>query len=385
MSTNGAEPLDLFEPFQLGPLKLKNRIVMPPLTRSRAEEGNVPSKHAATYYGQRAGAGLIIAEATQAEPRGQGYISTPGIHSQAQIEGWKKVTEEVHKQGGLIYLQIWHVGRISLPDFHNGELPVAPSAIAPRGVQTFAPDGQVKDIPTPRALETSEIAGVIEAFRQGARNAKDAGFDGVEVHGTNGYLLDQFLEDCTNQRTDQYGGPVENRARLLLEVTDAVVEVWGSDRVGVRLSPGGTFNDMCDAHPQATWSYVVQELAKRNLAYLHLIEPVQPVGEHPSPDLSAAFFRPMYPGTIIVAGGYDLQQAKAARASGKADLVAFGQAFIANPDLPERLRTHAPLNPPNRATFYGGGAEGYIDYPTLAQVMGSQPQSAGGQMESAGL
>ncbi|HEY1043177.1 MAG TPA: alkene reductase [Telluria sp.] len=385
MNANNGDSIDLFEPFQLGPLQLKNRLVMPPLTRSRAGAGNVPSQHAATYYSQRAGAGLIIAEATQAEPRGQGYISTPGIHSPEQVAGWKKVTDEVHAKGGLIFLQIWHVGRISHPDFHNGELPVAPSAIAPRGVQTYAPDGQMKDIPAPRALETSEIAGIIQAFRQGAQNAKDAGFDGVEVHGANGYLLDQFLEDCTNLRTDQYGGPVENRARLLLEVTDAVIEVWGSDRVGVRLSPGGTFNDMCDAHPQATWSYVVKELAKRNLAYLHLIEPVQPVGEHPMPDLSAAFFRPMYPGTIIVAGGYDLERAKQALASGKADLVAFGQAFIANPDLPERLRSHAPLNPPNRATFYGGGPEGYIDYPTLEQVMGSQPQSANGQMESSGV
>ena len=208
----------------------------------------------------------------------------------------------------------------------------------------------------------------------------------MEVHGANGYLLDQFLEDCTNQRTDQYGGSVENRARLLLEVTDAMAEVWGSDRVGVRLSPGGTFNDMCDSHPQATWSYVVRELAKRDLAYLHLIEPTQPVGEHPNPDLSAAFFRPMYHGTIIVAGGYDLQRAKEARASGKADLIAFGQAFIANPDLVERLRTHAPLNTPNRATFYGGGGpEGYIDYPALEQVMGSQPQTSGGEMESTGV
>ncbi|MFD2365341.1 alkene reductase [Pseudoduganella sp. GCM10020061] len=385
MNTNGDTSTDLFEPYKMGPLQLKNRMVMPPLTRSRAEAGNVPSRYAADYYSQRAGAGLIIAEATQAEPHGQGYISTPGIHSPEQIAGWKKVTDAVHAKGGLIFLQIWHVGRISHPDFLDGELPVAPSAIAPRGVQTYTPDGQMKDVPTPRALETHEVSRIVENFQQGARNARQAGFDGVEVHGANGYLLDQFLEDCTNRRNDQYGGPVENRARLLLEVTDAVIEVWGSDRVGVRLSPGGTFNDMCDAHPQETWGYVVRELAKRKLAYLHLIEPVQPVGEHPMPDLSVAFFRPMYPGTIIVAGGYDHEKGKRVLESGNADLVAYGQAFIANPDLPERFRMHAPLNPPNRKTFYGGGPEGYVDYPTLEQVMGSQPQSAGGQMESSGV
>lgn len=385
MNTTASNGADLFEPYQLGPVQLKNRIVMPPLTRSRAEEGNVPSRYAATYYGQRASAGLIIAEATQAEPLGQGYMSTPGIHTMEQIEGWKRVTDEVHANGGVIYLQLWHVGRISHPDFHNGELPVAPSAIAPRGVQTYTPDGKMKDIPTPRALDGSEIPGIVEAFRQGARNALGAGFDGVEVHAANGYLLDQFLEDCTNQRTDQYGGTVENRARLLLEVADAVSEVCGSDRVGVRLSPGGTFNDMCDCHPQATWGYVVQQLATRSLAYLHLIEPHPPVGEHPTPDLSAGFFRPMYPGTMIVAGGYDHQRALEALHSGRADLVAFGQLFIANPDLPERFRSHAPLNPPNRATFYGGSAEGYIDYPTLEQTMISPPQGRGGQLESAGL
>lgn len=385
MNTQVKESVDLFSPYQLGSLQLKNRLVMPPLTRSRAEAGNVPSRYAATYYSQRAGAGLIIAEATQAEPGGQGYISTPGIHTPEQIEGWRKVTDEVHSKGGVIFLQIWHVGRISHPDFQNGGLPVAPSAIAPRGVQTYTPDGQMKDIPEPRALEISEIKQIVANFRKGAENAKAAGFDGVEVHGANGYLLDQFLESCTNQRTDEYGGGVEDRARLLLEVVDAACEVWGSDRVGVRLSPGGTFNDMCDIHPQETWGYAVTELAKRNLAYLHLIEPVQPVGEHPTPDLSAAYFRSMYPGTIIVAAGYDHQRAEEALASGKADLVAFGQGFIANPDLPERFRTHAPLNKPNPKTFYGGGAEGYIDYPTLDEMAASHPQGKSGQLESTGV
>ncbi|MFL6673845.1 MAG: alkene reductase [Massilia sp.] len=364
--TDPAQQIDLFSPYQLGPLRLKNRIVMPPLTRSRAEQGNVPSNMAPEYYSQRAGAGLIITEATQTAPGGQGYIATPGIHSDEQVAGWKKVTDAVHAQGGLIFMQLWHVGRISHPDFLNGELPVAPSAIAPRGVQTYTAGG-LQDIPTPRALETSEIPAIVEQFRQGAQNAKTAGFDGVEVHGANGYLLDQFLEDGTNQRTDQYGGSVENRARLLFEVIDAVAGVWGSELVGVRLSPGGSFNDMFDCHPERTFGHVVKQLATRNLAYLHLIEPAQTQGEHPNPDLTAHFFRPLYPGTIIVAGGYTFERANAVLKTGDADLVGFGQLFIANPDLPERFRQNASLNMPDKQTFYGGGPEGYIDYPTLGQ------------------
>lgn len=348
----------------MGPLRLKNRAVMAPLTRSRAEAGNLPSSMAATYYSQRAGAGLVITEATQAGSGGQGYIATPGIYSEAQVQAWKKVTDAVHQKGGLIFVQLWHVGRISHPDFRGGELPVAPSAIAPRGVQTYTAQG-LKDIPVPRALRTDEIPALIEEFRQGAKNAKAAGFDGVEVHGANGYLLDQFLEDGTNERKDQYGGSVENRARLLLEVIAAVTEVWGSDRVGVRLSPGGTFNDMCDCHPQETFGYVVRQLAPLKLAYLHLIEPSPPQGEHPMPDLSARFFRPLYPGTLIVAGGYTLERANSALQSGLADLVAFGQLYLANPDLVERFRRGAPLNAPDSKTFYGGGAQGYTDYPAL--------------------
>jgi len=370
MDTKSDQSIDLFSPYTLGPLHLKNRMVMAPLTRSRAGQGNVPSSMAATYYSQRAGAGLIITEATQASAGGQGYISTPGVHSDAQVEGWRKVTDAVHQKGGLIFMQLWHVGRISHPDFRGGELPVAPSPIAPRGVQTYTAQG-LKDIPTPRALETSEIPGIVEEFRQGARNAKAAGFDGVEVHGANGYLLDQFLEDGTNQRTDQYGGSVENRARLLFDVISAVTEVWGSDRVGVRLSPGGTFNDMCDCHPQQTFSYVVRQAATLKLAYLHLIEPAPQQGERAMPDLSTRFFRPLYPGTIIAAGGYTLERANAVLRAGYADLIAFGQLFLANPDLAERFRRGAPLNTPNPDTYYGGGAEGYIDYPTLDQA--SQP------------
>jgi N-ethylmaleimide reductase len=361
-----AQQVDLLSPYQLGALQLKNRMVMAPLTRSRAEPGNLPSQMAAEYYSQRAGAGLIVTEATQAAPGGQGYIATPGIHSDAQRDHWKKVTDAVHAQGGVIFMQLWHVGRISHPDFLGGQAPVAPSAIAPRGVQTYTAQG-LKDIPTPRALETGEIAGIVDEFRRAAENAQAAGFDGVEVHGANGYLLDQFLEDGTNQRTDEYGGAVENRARLLFEVIDAVTGVWGSGRVGVRLSPGGSFNDMCDCHPEQTFGYVARRLAGLDLAYLHLIEPAQAQGEHPTPDLSAHYFRPLYPGTIIVAGGYTFERANAALRAGDADLVAFGQLFIANPDLPERFRQGAALNAPDKSTFYGGGAEGYIDYPTLGQ------------------
>lgn len=366
MSTNIPQEIDLFSSYTLGPLQMRNRIVMAPLTRSRAEKDNVPSSMAVKYYRQRASAGLIITEATQAAAGGQGYISTPGVHSQEQIERWKEVTDAVHQEGGLIFVQLWHVGRISHPIFRNGELPVAPSPIAPRGVQTYTAEG-FQDIPAPRALETSEIPGIVEEFKQAAINAQAAGFDGVEIHGANGYLLDQFLEDGTNQRMDEYGGSVENRARLLFEVVAVVAGVWGSDRVGVRLSPGGTFNDMCDSHPQQTFSHVVQRLADLNLAYLHLVEPAPPQGEHPMPDLSARYFRQFYPGTIIVAGGYDLERGNQVLREGIADLVAFGQLFIANPDLVERFRSNAPFNPPDRGSFYGGTDKGYIDYPTLSE------------------
>jgi N-ethylmaleimide reductase len=364
MPKSESQHIDVFSAYQLGPLNLRNRMVMAPLTRSRAEADNVPSRMAVTYYSQRASAGLIITEATQAGAGGQGYVSTPGIYNQAQIERWKEITDAVHQKGGLIFLQLWHVGRISHPVFRNGELPVAPSAIAPRGVQTYTTNG-FEDIPTPRSLELSEIPGIIEEFRQAAVNAKVAGFDGVEIHGANGYLLDQFLEDSTNQRTDEYGGSVENRARLLFDVINAVTGVWGSDRVGVRLSPGGTFNDMCDSHSQQTFGYVIKRLAEFNLAYLHLVEPSPSQGEHPMPDLSASYFRPMYPGTLIVAGGYTKDKADMVLQEGLADLIAFGQLFIANPDLVERFRRNAPLNPPDRSSFYGGTDKGYIDYPTL--------------------
>jgi N-ethylmaleimide reductase len=365
---NSTASIDVFSPFTLGPLTMKNRMVMAPLTRSRAQEGNVPSAMAVTYYGQRVSAGLIITEATQICAHGQGYISTPGIHSEAQIAGWKKVTEAVHSKGGLIFLQLWHVGRISHPDFLDGELPVAPSAITPRGMSTYTPSG-MQPIPTPRALKLAEIATIVEQFRQAAQNAKDAGFDGVEVHGANGYLLDQFLEDSTNHRTDLYGGSVDNRARLLFEAIEAATSVWGSDRVGVRLSPGGSFNDMSDSNPQETFGYVVRRLSSLGLAYLHLIEPAAAAGERPAPDLSAKFFRPLFSGTLIVAGGYTHERANAALRAGLTDLVAFGQLFIANPDLPERFRRGAPLNTPDPSSYYGGDEKGYVDYPMLDAVI----------------
>lgn len=367
MDTRSDPTIDLFAPYEMGPLRLENRMVMAPLTRSRAEAGNVPSRMAATYYSQRAQAGLVITEATQASAGGQGYIDTPGIHTDDQVRGWRKVTEAVHRAGGLVFVQLWHVGRVSHPDFRGGELPVAPSAIAPRGVQTYTAQG-LKDIPAPRALDAEELPEIVREFRAAGENAKAAGFDGVEVHGANGYLLDQFLESGTNQRTDSYGGSVENRARLLFEVIDDLMTVWGPERIGVRLSPGGTFNDMCDANPRETWGYVAKRMAALKLAYLHLIEPAPAQGEHATPDLSARFFRPLFPRTLIVAGGYTLERGNAVLRAGLADLVAFGRLFLANPDLVERLRRGSALNEPNPDTFYGGGAEGYIDYPALGQA-----------------
>lgn len=360
-------PKDLFTPIQLGAYELPNRIVMAPLTRNRAGEGNVPQELNALYYRQRTSAGLIITEATQVSPQGVGYPATPGIHSDAQVEGWEKVTQAVHDQGGRIFLQLWHVGRISHPSLQpHGELPLAPSAIAPKG-EAMTYEG-MKPFVTPRALELDEIPGIIEQFRQGAKNALKAGFDGVEVHGANGYLLDQFLRDGTNHRTDAYGGAVESRARLLLEVTQAAVEVWGSDKVGVRLSPSSTFNDMTDSNPRATFSYAIQALNPLNLAYLHLLEPSEADLRHGGTAIPTKEFRSLYQGNLMVNWDYDKESGNRAIASGEADLVSYGKLFIANPDLPHRFRRSAPLNEPNPETFYGGGAEGYTDYPALEQV-----------------
>ncbi|PZV09963.1 MAG: alkene reductase [Leptolyngbya sp.] len=358
---------NLFTPIKLGAYELPNRIVMAPLTRNRAGEGNVPQELNVTYYEQRASAGLIITEASQVSPQGQGYPATPGIHNAEQVAGWQKITEAVHAKGGRIFLQLWHVGRISHPSLQpDGATPVAPSAIQPKG-DAMTYEGMQRFV-TPRALELDEIPGIVDQYRQAAKYALEAGFDGVEVHGANGYLLDQFLRDGSNHRTDAYGGPVENRARLLLEVTEAVVGVFGSQRVGVRLSPSSTFNDMSDSDPRATFGYAIQALNRFDLAYLHLLEPSEADLRYGGIPIPTKEFRPLYDGLLMVNWDYDQAAGNAAIASGDADLVSYGKLFIANPDLPERFAKNAPLNEPNPDTFYGGGEAGYIDYPTLAEV-----------------
>ncbi len=355
---------NLFAPIQVGRYELPNRIVMAPLTRNRAGAGNVPQPLNALYYQQRASAGLIITEASQVSPQGVGYPATPGIHSAEQVEGWKTVTQAVHDKGGRIFLQLWHVGRISHPSFQpDGALPVAPSAIQPKG-EAMTYDG-MQPFVTPRALDLDEIPGIIDQYRQGAKNALEAGFDGVEIHGANGYLLDQFLRDGTNQRTDAYGGSLENRARLLLDVTQAAVDVWGSDRVGVRLSPSSTFNDMTDSDPRSTFGYAIQALNAFNLAYLHLLEPSEADLRYGGTPIPTCEFRPLYNGTLMVNWDYDQATGHQAIAEGRADVVSYGKLFIANPDLPRRFKENAPLNTSNPDTFYGGGAEGYTDYPRL--------------------
>lgn len=361
----------LFDTLKIGDLTLKNRLIMAPLTRMRSKQpGNIPHQLNAEYYAQRASAGLIISEATQISQQGQGYPATPGIHSNEQVQGWKLVTDAVHKQSGKIFLQLWHVGRISHSSHQpNGGLPVAPSAIAPTG-NVFTADWKQLPYETPHALEISEIKSILADFKKAAQNAKDAGFDGVEVHGANGYLLDQFLQDGSNKRSDEYGGSIENRARFLLEAVDVVVEVWGKERVGVRLSPYGTFNDMSDSDPVALFSYVIEQLNKRGIAYIHVIEPRSTSAggsddvAHDLPSTSK-LFRKLFKGVFISAGGYNPENAAEAVKSGDADAVAFGRYFISNPDLPQRIQTGAALTPYNRATFYGGAEKGYTDYPFL--------------------
>lgn len=346
----------LFDPIKIGDLELNNRIIMAPLTRTRAGEGRVPNALMAEYYVQRASAGLIISEATAVTPMGVGYPDTPGIWSDAQVRGWSNITKAVHAHGGKIVLQLWHVGRISHPSYLNGELPVAPSAIAPAGhVSLVRP---ITEYVTPRALETEEIADIVEAYRQGAENAKAAGFDGVEIHGANGYLLDQFLQDSTNQRSDRYGGSLENRARLMLEVTDAVISVWGAGRVGMHLAPRADSHDMGDSNRTETFTYIARELGKRGIAFIC-------AREQEADDSLAADLKQAFGGVFIANERFTKAQANAWLASGKADAVAFGIPFIANPDLPARLAEDAPLNEPQPHTFYGAGPVGYIDYPRL--------------------
>jgi 2,4-dienoyl-CoA reductase-like NADH-dependent reductase (Old Yellow Enzyme family) len=348
----------LFDPLKVGDLELPNRIVMAPLTRCRASAGRVPNALMAEYYAQRANAGLILSEATCVSPQGVGYPDTPGIWSSEQVEGWKKITQAVHDAGGRILLQLWHVGRVSHPDYLNGELPVAPSAIAPGGyVSLLRPQ---REFVTPRSLEMAEIPGIVEAYRKGAENAKRAGFDGVEIHGANGYLLDQFLQDSTNLRADEYGGPIENRARLLLEVTEAAISVWGAGRVGVHLAPRGDAHSMGDSQPLQTFGYVAEQLGRRGIAFIFTRESLG--ADRISPELKKRFG-----GVLIANEGFNRDTAQQVIAVGEADAVSFGKDFIANPDLVRRLQLNVALNPYDTASFYGYGLSdpkvGYTDYP----------------------
>lgn len=355
--------IKLFEPYQFGKITLRNRIVMAPLTRNRAAKGNIPSALAVKYYAQRASAGLIVTEATQISPEGQGYEATPGIHSREQVEGWKKVTEAVHARGGRIVVQLWHVGRVSHVRLQpNGQAPVAPSAIRAK-TKTFV-DGQFIDVSEPRALRADELPGIVAAYRQAARNAIEAGFDGVEIHGANGYLLDQFLRDSSNKRTDDYGGSIQNRARLLLEVTKAVADEIGAGRTGIRISPVTPANDVSDSDPQPLFDYVVEQLDKLGLLFIHVIEGATG-GARDFVPFDYGALRRRFRGTYIANNGYTLELAKEAVAAGRADLIAFGKLFISNPDLVERLRAGAQLTDPDKTTFYGGGEKGYVDYPAL--------------------
>jgi N-ethylmaleimide reductase len=353
----GSVTSKLFEPYRLGSLELPNRIVMAPLTRNRAALGNVPSSLSAKYYAQRASAGLIISEATQVAPEGQGYEATPGIHSPEQIEGWREVTRAVRASGGRIFLQLWHVGRVSHVSLQpGGHAPVAPSAIK-ANTNTFI-GGAFAETSAPRALRLDEIPAIITAYRRGAANAIAAGFDGVELHAANGYLLDQFLRDGTNRRDDSYGGSIENRARLMLEAVDAAISVWGPQRVGLHLSPRADVHSMGDSDLLTTFTHVSREMDKRNLAFLL-------VREHQANDSIGAALKQAFRGAYVANEQFTVAQAEAAVTEGKTAAVAFGVKFIANPDLPARIKTAAPLNEPDPDTFYGGGAKGYVDYPAL--------------------
>lgn len=360
----------LLEPYKLGPTTLPNRLVMAPLTRNRAVAGMVPSPLAVEYYGQRASAGLLITEASQISQQGQGYQDTPGIYSKEQVAGWRKVTERVHGRGGRIFIQIWHVGRISHTTLQpNGGAPVGPSAIRAKG-KTFV-GGTFTDISEPRALALEEIPGIVDDFRRATVNAIEAGFDGVEIHGANGYLLDQFAKDGANKRTDAYGGSIENRARLMLEVTKAVASEAGPERTGIRISPVTPSNDISDSDPQPLFEHIVDHLNALKLVYIHVIE-----GATGGPRDVAPFdyrsLRKRFNGAYIANNGYDFALANKVLAANEADLIAFGKLFIANPDLVERLKRGAPLNAPDKATFYGGDAKGYTDYPTLSEALATQ-------------
>jgi N-ethylmaleimide reductase len=355
---------DLFQDFNLGPIRLKNRIVMAPLTRSRASKGDVPTEMNAEYYAQRATAGLIISEATNISQQGKGYAFTPGIYTEEQIVGWKKVTDAVHEKGGHIFCQLWHVGRISHPSLQaNNELPVAPSAVKP-DQKAFTENG-MQDCVTPRALELIELPEIVEQYIHAAKCAREAGFDGVEIHGANGYLLHQFLGEKTNLRTDQYGGPIENRARLVLEVTKAVCQIWGGDRVGIRLSPVTPANDMHEKNPMAMYLYLAQELNSLKLAYVHYVEGATGGPRDIQPEFDFKKLRAAHKTIYMGNNGYDLKLALEKRQNDEADLICFGRPFISNPDLVDRLKKGAVLAPLDSKTLYGGGRKGYTDYPTL--------------------
>ncbi|MFM0172084.1 alkene reductase [Paraburkholderia sediminicola] len=370
----------MFSPIKVGVLNLPHRIAMAPLTRSRASKtGNVPTAMNVEYYRQRAGAALIITEAAQISPQGQGYAWTPGIHSAEQIEGWKEVSQAVHAKGGRIFMQLWHVGRVSHPSFQpDGALPVGPSALAVPG-KTFIVDedgaGVWADVPTPRALSVEEIDQIIADYAVASRNAIAAGMDGIEIHSGNGYLLDQFINSNSNKRTDEYGGSSENRARFLLRVVDAVIREVGANRVAVRLTPMGRFMGMGDDTPEETFGLIASELNRRELAYLHVVEP-EILGTALDDSYDARWktiiplMRKNFTGILVLAGGYDAESAKKALADSRGDIIAFGRPFIANPDLPERLKIGAELNEADRATFFGGDAAGYIDYPALPTMSG---------------
>jgi len=360
----------LFDAYKLGPITLSNRAVMAPLTRNRALAGMVPNPLAVEYYGQRASAGLLVTEASQVSQQGQGYQDTPGIYSKEQIAGWKKVTDRVHERGGRIFIQLWHVGRISHVDLQvNGRAPVAPSAIRAKG-KTFV-NGTFADVSEPRALALEEIPGIIESFKQGAANALEAGFDGVEIHGANGYLLDQFAKDGSNKRTDVYGGSIENRARLMLEVSKEVASVAGPERTGIRISPVTPANDVSDSNPQPLFDHIVDGLNALKLVYIHVIEGATG-GPRDIAPFDYASLRKRFKQTYIANNGYDIALADKMLDSNAADLIAFGKPFISNPDLVERLKAGAPLNEWDKNTFYGGGAKGYTDYPALGQSQAAE-------------
>lgn len=358
---------NLFKPLEVGAIEMPNRVLMAPLTRVRADEEHVPTPLMAEHYAQRASGGLLIAEATAVAEGASAFGTEPGIYSEAQVEGWKKVTDAVHEKGGRIFLQIWHGGRACHPALNEGRVPVAPSAIAITNDEVHTPEGK-QAYTVPRALEDEEIPGIVEAFRSAAVNAKAAGFDGVEVHGANGYLLDEFLRDGANKRTGPYGGSIENRSRLLLEVIDAVADVWGSDRVGLRVSPLNSFNSMIDSDPVGLFTYLAGELNQRNLAYLHVMRS-DFLGEQEGDVLGP--IREAYEGVLVANMGYSAEEAEAGIAAKEIDAVAFGTSYLANPDLPERFAAKASLNQPDPATFYSTGPEGYTDYPTMDAEMAS--------------